>query len=113
MVLRFGVEVAEVQGNRLVRLSDGTTVEGDLILVAGGVKPETALAADAGLDMTQDRVQVDAHMRSSHPDVLAAGDVAFAYNTGAQRHLAVEHWGEALAMERVAGATAAGRDRVV
>ena len=108
VVLRFGVEVAEVQGNRLVRLSDGTTVEGDLILVAGGVKPETALAADAGLDMTQDRVQVDAHMRSSHPDVLAAGDVAFAYNTGAQRHLAVEHWGEALAMGRVAGATAAG-----
>jgi 3-phenylpropionate/trans-cinnamate dioxygenase ferredoxin reductase component len=109
-VVRLGVEVAEVRGNRLVRLSDGTTVEGDLILVAGGVKPEAALAKDAGLDMAQDRVRVDAHMRSSHPDVLAAGDVTFAYNTGAERHLTVEHWGEALTMGRVAGATAAGRD---
>ena len=108
VTLRLGVEVAEVQGNRLVHLSDGTTAEGDFILVAGGVKPEAALAADGGLDMAQDRVTVDTHMRSSHPDVLAAGDVAFAYNTGAERHLAVEHWGEALTMGRVAGATAAG-----
>jgi 3-phenylpropionate/trans-cinnamate dioxygenase ferredoxin reductase component len=34
--------------------------------------------------------------------------VAFAFNASAGRHLAVEHWGEALAMGRVAGQTAGG-----
>jgi NADPH-dependent 2,4-dienoyl-CoA reductase/sulfur reductase-like enzyme len=47
-------------------------------------------------------------MRSSHPGILAAGDVARAFNAAAGRHLAVEHWGEALAMGEVAGRTAAG-----
>ena len=37
-----------------------------------------------------------------------AGDVAFARNAAAERHLAVEHWGEALNMGEVAGRTIAG-----
>jgi len=49
-------------------------------------------------------------MRSSVAGVLAAGDVAFAFNAAAGRHLAVEHWGEALAMGRVAGQTAGGAE---
>jgi NADPH-dependent 2,4-dienoyl-CoA reductase/sulfur reductase-like enzyme len=36
--------------------------------------------------------------------------VAFAFNAAAERHLAVEHWGEALAMGRVAGRIAAGAE---
>ena len=110
VILCLGVEVEEVQGGRVVRLSDGSTAEGDLILVAGGVYPEAGLAVDAGLAIAQHRVRVDAHMRSSDADVFAAGDVALAYNSVAGRHLVVEHWGDALAMGRVAGETAAGRD---
>lgn len=110
VILRLGVEVEQVQRGRLVRLSDGSTAEGDLILVAGGVYPESGLAAEAGLAIAQGRVRVDTHMRSSGADVLAAGDVVLAYNSGAGRHLAVEHWGDAVAMGRVAGETAAGRD---
>jgi 3-phenylpropionate/trans-cinnamate dioxygenase ferredoxin reductase subunit len=109
VTLRLGVKVAEVQGGRFIRLSDGTTAEGDLILMAGGVRPAAALAASSGLDMAEDRVKVDSDMRSSDRDVLAAGDVAFALNTAAGRHVAVEHWGDAVAMGRVAGETAAGR----
>jgi 3-phenylpropionate/trans-cinnamate dioxygenase ferredoxin reductase subunit len=109
VTLRSGVEVTEIEDSRLVRLSDGTTAEGDLVLIAGGVTPEAGLARSAGLDVIKDRVRVDTHMRSSHPDILAAGDLAMAYNAGAGRHLAVEHWGEALGMGRVAGETAAGR----
>ena len=77
--------------------------------MAGGVRPEAALAASSGLDMAEHRIKVDSDMRSSDMDVLAAGDVAFAFNTGAGRHVAVEHWGDAEAMGRVAGETAAGR----
>jgi 3-phenylpropionate/trans-cinnamate dioxygenase ferredoxin reductase component len=109
VIIRSEVEVAEIDESRLVRLSDGSTTEGDFVLIAAGVKPEAGLARSAGLDVVHERVRVDTHMRSCHPDILAAGDVALAYNTGAGRHLAVEHWGEALAMGRIAGETAAGR----
>jgi 3-phenylpropionate/trans-cinnamate dioxygenase ferredoxin reductase component len=110
VVLRLGVEVGRIDDGHRVRLTDATSAEGDLILIAGGVEPSAALARDAGLSVARDRVRVDAHMRSSRPDVLAAGDVAFAFNADAGRHLSVEHWGEALAMGRVAGVTAAGRE---
>ena len=110
VVLRLGVEVGGIEDGGRVRLADGTSAEGDLVLVAGGAAPASTLARNAGLTMARDRVQVDAQMRTSRPDVLAAGDVACAFNAAAGRHLSVEHWGEALAMGRVAGETAAGQE---
>jgi 3-phenylpropionate/trans-cinnamate dioxygenase ferredoxin reductase component len=107
--LRLGVQVEAIESGR-VRLAGETSAEGDLLLVAGGVEPEAGIAVEAGLAVEAGRVQVDAHMRSSVASVLAAGDVAFAFNAAAGRHLAVEHWGEALAMGRVAGQTAAGAE---
>jgi NADPH-dependent 2,4-dienoyl-CoA reductase/sulfur reductase-like enzyme len=40
--------------------------------------------------------------------VLAVGDVAYAYNARAGRHLCVEHWGDALGQGEVAGRVLAG-----
>jgi 3-phenylpropionate/trans-cinnamate dioxygenase ferredoxin reductase component len=107
--LRLGAEVEAIEDGR-VGLAGEPSVEGDLTLVAGGVQPEVGIAAGAGLTLESGRVEVDARMRSSVPSVLAAGDVAFAFNAAAGRHLAVEHWGEALAMGQVAGQTAAGAE---
>jgi NADPH-dependent 2,4-dienoyl-CoA reductase/sulfur reductase-like enzyme len=107
--LRLGVKVKGVTAGQ-VQLAGQDSAEGDLVLVAGGVDPAADLAAEAGLAVESGRIQVDAHMRSSAEKVLAAGDVAFAFNATAGRHLAVEHWGEALAMGQVAGQTAAGAD---
>jgi 3-phenylpropionate/trans-cinnamate dioxygenase ferredoxin reductase component len=107
--LRLGAEVEAIEAGR-VHLAGETSAEGDLLLVAGGVEPEVGIAAEAGLAVEAGRVHVDAHMRSSVASVLAAGDVAFAFNAAAGRHLAVEHWGEALAMGQVAGQTAAGAE---
>jgi len=95
-----------------VHLAGRGALDADLVLVAGGIAPVSGLAAQAGADVEQDRVRVDEHLRSSVPGLLAAGDVACARNAAAGRHLAVEHWGEALAMGEVAGATAAGSARV-
>jgi NADPH-dependent 2,4-dienoyl-CoA reductase/sulfur reductase-like enzyme len=105
--LRLGAKVEAIEGGR-VRLAGEASAGGDLLLVAGGVEPEVGIAAGAGLAVRAGRVQVDARMRSSVAGVLAAGDVALALNAAAGRHLAVEHWGEALTMGRVAGQTAAG-----
>src|ERR1700728_4748546 len=76
--LRLGVEVEAIEAGR-VRLAGEASVEGDLLLVAGGVEPEAGIAAEAGLAVESGRVQVDAHMRTSVDGVLAAGDVAFAF----------------------------------
>ena len=49
----------------------------DMVLVAVGVKPESRLAAAAGLDRGADgAVSIDANMRTSAADVFAAGDCA-------------------------------------
>jgi 3-phenylpropionate/trans-cinnamate dioxygenase ferredoxin reductase subunit len=107
--LRLGAHVEAIEDGR-VRLAGQPSAEGDLILVAGGVEAQADIAAEAGLALEDGRVQVDDGMRSSAAGVLAAGDVAFAFNAAAGRHLAVEHWGEALAMGRVAGQIAAGAE---
>jgi 3-phenylpropionate/trans-cinnamate dioxygenase ferredoxin reductase subunit len=95
---------------RRVRVSGREPLEADLVLVAGGIDPHVGLARDAGLQVEGDRVVVDEHMRASVPGLYAAGDVAYARNATAGRHLVVEHWGEAEAMGTVAGGVAAGAD---
>ncbi|MGW4488356.1 NAD(P)/FAD-dependent oxidoreductase [Amycolatopsis sp. NPDC004368] len=84
----------------------------DLVLLATGVRPCVDLAEKAGLTVENGRVRTDQRLRTSRADVYAAGDVAFAYNPSAGRALAVEHWGEGLAMGEVAGRSAAGAEAV-
>ncbi|MBE2320695.1 FAD-dependent oxidoreductase [Solirubrobacter sp. CPCC 204708] len=80
----------------------------DLVLMAGGVVPRTGLAESAGLNVEDGRIVVDAQMRTSAEGVYAAGDIAYAFNEQAGRHLAVEHWGEALKTGEIAGRAIAG-----
>jgi len=56
-------------------LEDGTDISGELILFAAGARPNKKLAEEAGLS-TNKGVLVDAHMRTSIPDIFAAGDAA-------------------------------------
>ncbi|HEY6890671.1 MAG TPA: FAD-dependent oxidoreductase [Solirubrobacter sp.] len=107
LVLGHGVEAI---ADHAVHVPDREPVRGDLILMAAGVAPRGGLAGNAHLETHDGRVTVDATMRTSDPHVYAAGDVAFAYNAAAQRHLNVEHWGEALNMGEIAGRTIAGED---
>ncbi|MCE0766919.1 FAD-dependent oxidoreductase [Pseudonocardia kujensis] len=95
---------------RRVRVAGHEPLEADLVLVAGGIDPRVTLARATGAKVEQDRVVVDEHMRTSLPGLYAAGDVAYARNATAGRHLVVEHWGEAEAMGTVAGGVAAGAD---
>jgi NADPH-dependent 2,4-dienoyl-CoA reductase/sulfur reductase-like enzyme len=55
-------------------------------------------------------MRVDQTSRAEHEQcvVLAVGDVAYAYNARAGRHLRVEHWGDALGQGEVAGRVLAG-----
>ena len=92
-----------------VHLDDGVTIDCDLVLAATGVKPQSALAAQAGVKTSDGRIVVDSHMRTSVENIYAAGDVALAHNSTAGRAVAVEHWQDAVDQGQVAGAGAAGQ----
>jgi 3-phenylpropionate/trans-cinnamate dioxygenase ferredoxin reductase component len=100
-------DVTAVDGAE-VTLDDGAAVEADLVVCATGVRSDTRLAADAGLDLAGGRVVVDEHMHTSALNVYAAGDVALAYNAAAGRPIVSEHWRDATEQGRIAGAGAAG-----
>ncbi len=56
-----------------VRLADGSELPCELAVVAVGVRPNTRLAAEAGLQVGRGIV-VDEHMQTSDPDIYAVGD---------------------------------------
>jgi 3-phenylpropionate/trans-cinnamate dioxygenase ferredoxin reductase component len=106
-------ELAELRsaGDRSARarFTDGHETTVDRVLLALGVERNDGLATEVGLAV-EDGIEVDASMATADPRVLAAGDVAFAFNSTAGRRLRVEHWGEALNMGEVAGKTLAGAE---
>jgi 3-phenylpropionate/trans-cinnamate dioxygenase ferredoxin reductase subunit len=111
--LRFGVQVAEITGTAGradgVRLADGTHIPADAIVVGIGITPNSQLAEAAGLEVGNGIV-VDAGLRSSDPDIYAAGDVANAYHPLLGRHVRVEHWANALNQPQAAARAMLGQD---
>ncbi|MEV0088646.1 FAD-dependent oxidoreductase [Saccharopolyspora sp. NPDC050642] len=110
---RFGTAVSEilVDGDRAagVRLTDGAEVPAGAVLVAVGVEPEVALARDAGLRV-DNGILVDASLRTGDPNIVAAGDVANAFNPLLGKQIRVEHWANALNQPATAAASMLGRD---
>jgi 3-phenylpropionate/trans-cinnamate dioxygenase ferredoxin reductase component len=88
-----GARVAAIEAGR-VRLGDGSTVECDAVLLGVGVAPATALAEAAGLEL-ENGIACDERLRTSAPDVFAAGDVAAAVHPRFGRRIRVEHWANA------------------
>ena len=107
--LRCGVTVRAVKSDAV--LLDDETVPADLVVAGIGVTPDVDLARAAGLAV-DNGIVVDEHLRSSAPDVWAAGDVANAYHPFAGRHVRVEHWANALHQPVVAAQAMLGKDAV-
>src|SRR5512139_289793 len=62
-------------GSLEVLTEKGKAHPADVVILAIGVRPETALAKSAGLEIGQrGGIRVDEHMRTSDPDILAVGD---------------------------------------
>jgi NADPH-dependent 2,4-dienoyl-CoA reductase/sulfur reductase-like enzyme len=103
------VIAVEQHGEQLQVRTDGNhelIVDG---VVAGlGIVPNTTLAQAAGLAV-DDGIVVDRWLRTSHPTIYAAGDVARFYNPLLERQLRVEHEDNANTMGRQAGRNMAGQ----
>ena len=113
--LRYRTSAAELTGRHGtatgVMLSDGTRIDADMIIVGVGVAPRIELAADAGLKI-DNGIVVDEHLRTSDPDIFAAGDIAHAYSPRLGRHIRVEHWANARRQGAVAAKAMLDQDAV-
>ncbi|MCX4757225.1 FAD-dependent oxidoreductase [Kitasatospora purpeofusca] len=94
-----------------VDLSDGTTLEPDVLVLAAGARPNVELARDAGLEIgPRGGIVVDAHMRTSAPDILAAGDAVETPSLVTGEPMLSMLAGPANRQGRIAADTIAGRD---
>lgn len=76
LLLNVGVEKFNDKGETIeVFLNNGTSVETEAVILAIGVKPETKLAVEAGLEIGETRgILVNEFMQTSNPDIYAVGD---------------------------------------
>lgn len=107
--LRTSVGVDRIVGDVRAEgvVVDGETLPADLVLVGVGAAPDTRLAETAGLALLNG-ILTDSALRTSAPDVFAAGDVANPFHPVLQRHLRSEHWANALNAGKVAARSMLG-----
>lgn len=111
--LGIGVErIVREGGGGAVLLADGSSVECDAVIAGIGAVPETALAAASGLSI-ENGVKVDAHLRTSDPDVFAAGDCcSFPHPLYGDRRIRLEAWRNAQDQGNVAATNMLGGSEI-
>ena len=102
--------VQQASGEIAVQTKAGTTYPANIVILALGVRPDTALAKSAGLQLGErGGIKVDEHMRTSDPDIYAVGDAVEVHDvvTGADTLLALA--GPANRQGRIAADAMKGR----
>lgn len=99
------------QGNLYsVHLKDGSAIKADGVVAGLGIQPNTALAEQAGLEISNG-IHVNEYLQTSNPDIYAAGDVALTYNSSLDERIRVEHEENANSQGMTAGENMAGGSR--
>lgn len=101
---RTAVKTQELVGGESVEgalLNTGETLPADVVVISTGVRSNISMAKAAGLNVNQGII-VDDSMRTSHPDIFAAGDSA------EHKGIVYGTWSPALAEGLTAGNTAGG-----
>jgi NADPH-dependent 2,4-dienoyl-CoA reductase/sulfur reductase-like enzyme len=113
VTFRFGEGLSEVTGSAGTVTgavtSSGEELAADIVIIAIGVVPNAGLAAEAGLEV-DNGIIVDDALRTSDPDIFAAGDVMNAFNPLLGRRIRVEHWANALNSGPAAARSMLGQD---
>ena len=103
--------VSAVDGDDRVtglRLHDRRHVAADLVVAGVGAAPRIGLAMRGGLETSDGAIVTDEFLRTSVPNIYAAGDVAAAWHPRYGRHLRVEHWDNAIRQGKAAAANILG-----
>ena len=102
------VIASEARGDqRMLKTGSGKTIIVDAVVAGIGIEPNIELAEPIGLT-TENGIVVDELLRTSNPNIHAAGDVAAFYNPALGKRLRVEHEDNANSMGRLAGRNMAG-----
>jgi NADPH-dependent 2,4-dienoyl-CoA reductase/sulfur reductase-like enzyme/rhodanese-related sulfurtransferase len=111
LVLGDALERIESRGSTLAVVTEaGRTLETDLVILAIGVKPETALARDAGLAIgARGGIVVDRAMRTADPHIWAVGDAVEVADVVTGQEVVLPLAGPANRQGRIAAASIAGR----
>jgi len=92
-------------------LDNGETLDVDLAVMGVGIRLNTDLAEEAGLELNEEgAVVVDEHLRTSDEQIYAAGDIAAWPDPTFDERLRVEHWDVARRQGRQAGRNMAGAE---
>jgi NADPH-dependent 2,4-dienoyl-CoA reductase/sulfur reductase-like enzyme len=94
-------------GSFAVRTREHGEIAADAVVAGLGITPNVDLAREAGLRV-EDGIVVDEFLRTSAPDLFAAGDAASFFNPALGKLLRVEHEDNAVTMGRAAGRSMAG-----
>jgi 3-phenylpropionate/trans-cinnamate dioxygenase ferredoxin reductase subunit len=113
VTLRLGEGVERLEGEdgkvTAVVTSSGERLPADTVVIGVGIRPNTRLAEDAGLEV-DNGVVVDEALRTKAEGVYAAGDVANWFNPSLDTHIRVEHWANAQDGGYAAGQSIVGKD---
>jgi 3-phenylpropionate/trans-cinnamate dioxygenase ferredoxin reductase component len=102
--------VADIEkngGRFTVRTRNGLAFQADGVVAGIGIRPNVALAEQAGLHL-DNGILVDEYLETSAPDIYAAGDVANFHHASLGRRVRVEHEDNAVHMGKAAGRNMAG-----
>jgi len=114
VLLHLGDGLARIEerddGGLVVVAESGGRLPADLVILAIGVRPETMLAKDAGLEIgPRGGIVVDAQMRTSDPNIWAVGDVVEVQDVLTGQEMVLPLAGPANRQGRVAAESIAGR----
>lgn len=102
------VTAIKTSGNlHTVETKSGRKIVADGVVAGIGIQPNIELAEIAGLKV-EDGILVDEFLRTSQPDIYAAGDAAAFYNPALGKRMRVEHEDNANNMGEIAGRNMAG-----
>jgi 3-phenylpropionate/trans-cinnamate dioxygenase ferredoxin reductase subunit len=102
----IGLEIRGQQ--RVLKTSTNREIVVDGVVAGVGIMPNVELAQTMGLKL-ENGILVDEFLRTSHPEILAAGDIASFYNPALGERIRVEHEDNANSMGQLAGRNMAGR----
>lgn len=103
--------VQKMNSRMKVTTGSGREIIADGVAAGLGILPNTALAEQAGLDVNNGII-VDELLRTSDPDIYAAGDVANFHSAALGRRMRVEHEDNANVMGELAGRNMAGQSDI-